>query len=166
MDWGKKIEIMKYLIVALSLLISQCGFSPMYKVDSASIGLDQLSIKFEGNVTYEIKEELERLIGTDNSNNNYTISIEVKEDLIPVIVNENGTVSKYQIDIALFFKVIDKFNKIILEGVSIGFSQYDVLVSEIDNENIRKQMLKSATNDAASLMITKIQSKLSLTNDY
>ncbi len=157
---------MKYLIVALSLLISQCGFSPMYKVDSASIGLDQLSIKFEGNVTYEIKEELERLIGTDNSNNNYTISIEVKEDLIPVIVNENGTVSKYQIDIALFFKVIDKFNKIILEGVSIGFSQYDVLVSEIDNENIRKQMLKSATNDAASLMITKIQSKLSLTNDY
>ena len=91
--------------------------------------------------------------------------VDVKEEMVPVIINENGTVSKYQIEIAIFFEVLDKLGDVLVDDVAVGFSQYDVLVSEIENKDLRKQMLRSATNDAASLMITKIQSKLSLQND-
>ncbi len=157
------LRIINLLIICT--LISSCGFKPMYKSDGSGIELERLSINFKGDITYEIKEELKSLISTDKKNNDYMVMIEVKEEMVPVIINENGTVSKYQIDIALFFEVKDKFGEILINDVAVGFAQYDVLVSEIENKDLKKQMLRSATNDAASLMITKIQSKLSLNND-
>ena len=137
----------------------------MYKSDGIGIDLNRLSINFKGNITYDIKEELKNLLSTEHENTDYFVTVEVKEEMVPVIINENGTISKYQIDIAIFFNVTDKLDTLIIDDVAVGFAQYDVLVSEIENEDLRKQMLRSATNDAASLMITKIQSKLSLTND-
>ena len=156
---------MKYFKIILFFVVAQCGFSPMYKLENGGVGLDQLSIKFIGEIENEIQEELESLIGTSQTDTGYVVSVEVKKDQVPIIINENGTVSKYQIDIALFFEVKNNLGEVILNSVSVGFAQYDVLVSEIDNEDLQEQMLRSATNDAASLMITKIQSKLSLTND-
>ena len=154
------------VVILIVLLTTGCGFKPMYKSDGKGIELDKLYINFKGDVSYEIKEELNRLLSTDQQNKEYAVLVEVKEEMVPVIINENGTVSKYQIDIAIFFEVSDKLGEVIIDDVAVGFSQYDVLVSEIENKDLRKQMLRSATNDAASLMITKIQSKLSLQNDY
>ena len=157
---------MKSLFILLIVLfVSGCGFKPMYKSDGKGIELDKLYISFEGEITYEIKDELKSLLSTDRENSEYNVIVEAKEEMVPVIINENGTVSKYQIDIALFFKVTDKLGEILIDDVAVGFAQYDVLVSKIENKDLRKQMLRSATNDAASLMITKIQSKLSLNND-
>ena len=157
------IRILFFILIFLS--INSCGFKPMYKSDGVGIDLNRLSVNFKGNITYEIKEELKNLFNSGQENTDYIVTVEVKEDMVPVIINENGTVSKYQIDIALFFNVTNKLEEQVIDDVAVGFAQYDVLVSEIENEDLRKQMLKSATNDAASLMITKIQSKLSLTND-
>ena len=157
---------MRNLVVILIILVTTgCGFKPMYKSDGKGIELDRLYINFKGDVSYDIKEELERLLSTDQQNKDYAVVVDVKEEMVPVIINENGTVSKYQIDIAIFFEVSDKLGEVLVDDVAVGFSQYDVLVSEIENKDLRKQMLRSATNDAASLMITKIQSKLSLQND-
>ena len=157
---------MRNLVVILIILITTgCGFKPMYKSDGKGIELDRLYINFKGDVSYDIKEELKRLLSTDQQNKDYAVVVDVKEEMVPVIINENGTVSKYQIDITIFFKVSDKLGEVLVDDVAVGFSQYDVLVSEIENKDLRKQMLRSATNDAASLMITKIQSKLSLQND-
>jgi len=157
---------MRNLVVILIILVTtSCGFKPMYKSDGKGIELDRLYINFKGDVSYDIKEELKRLLSTDQQNKDYAVIVDVKEEMVPVIINENGTVSKYQIDIAIFFEVSDKLGEVLVDDVAVGFSQYDVLVSEIENKDLRKQMLRSATNDAASLMITKIQSKLSLQND-
>ena len=153
------------LVILIFLVAAGCGFKPMYKSDGKGIELDRLYINFKGDVSYDIKEELKRLLSTDQQNKDYAVVVDVKEEMVPVIINENGTVSKYQIDIAIFFEVSNKLGEVLVDDVAVGFSQYDVLVSEIENKDIRKQMLRSATNDAASLMITKIQSKLSLQND-
>jgi len=156
-------KILIFLFIFLSF--NSCGFKPMYKSNGTGIDLNILSINFKGNITYEVKEELKSLISTKKENKDYEVTVQVKEEMVPVIINENGTVSKYQIDIALFFEVKDKSGEILLDDVAVGFAQYDLLVSEIENKDLRKQMLRTATNDAASLMITKIQSKLSFTND-
>ena len=137
----------------------------MYKSDGVGIELDRLSINFKGDVAYEIKEELNSFLNTKQENIDYIVTVEVKEEMVPVIINENGTVSKYQIDIALFFEVTDKFGEMLIDDIAVGFAQYDVLISEIENEDLKKQMTRSATRDAASLMIAKIQSRLSLSND-
>ena len=153
------------LVIYIILVTAGCGFKPMYKSDGKGIELDRLYINFKGDISYDIKEELKSLLSTDQQNKDYAVLVDVKEEMVPVIINENGTVSKYQIDIAIFFEVSDKLGEVLVDDVAVGFSQYDVLVSEIENKDLRKQMLRSATNDAASLMITKIQSKLSLQND-
>ena len=157
------IRTLTFLIISLSIV--SCGFKPMYKTNGKGIELNRLSIDFKGNIGHEIKEELKSLLSTEKENKDYEVLVEVKEEMVPVIINENGTVSKYQIDITLFFEVTDKSGEVLINDAAIGFAQYDVLVSEIENKDLRNQMLRSATNDAASLMITKIQSKLSLTND-
>ncbi len=149
----------------LCFTINNCGFKPMYQSDGNGVELNEVSLNFKGAVTYEIREELKNFFGNNIEDPNYIILVEAREEIVPVIMNENGTVSKYQIDIVLFFDVTDKFGDIFISDVAVGFAQYDVLVSEIENKDLRKQMLRSATNDAASLMITKIQSKLSLSND-
>ena len=157
---------MRNLVVILIILITTgCGFKPMYKSDGKGIELDRLYINFKGDISYDIKEELKRLLSTDQQNKDYAVLVDVKEEMVPVIINQNGTVSKYQIDITIFFEVSDKLGEVLIDDVAVGFAQYDVLVSEIENKDLKKQMLRSATSDAASLMITKIQSKLSLTND-
>ena len=157
------IKALVFLFVLLSM--NSCGFKPMYTSDGMGIKLDKLSINFKGNVSYEVKEELKNLFSTEQENKDYVVSVEVKQEMVPVIINENGTVSKYQIDIALFFVVKDKLDQVVIDDVALGFAQYDVLDSEIENKDLRSQMLRSATTDAASLMITKIQSKLSLADD-
>ena len=78
----------------------------------------------------------------------------------PLIINTNGTVAKYQIEISISFKVSDTDNELILEDSVNGYSQYDVQTSEIDNDATKKQMIRSATNEAMALIITKIQSKI------
>ena len=80
----------------------------MYKSDGVGIDLNRLSVNFKGNITYEIKEELKNLFNSGQENTDYIVTVEVKEDMVPVIINENGTVSKYQIDIALFFNEMEK----------------------------------------------------------
>ncbi len=157
------IRILVFIVISLSII--SCGFKPMYKSNGEGIELNRLSINFRGDIGFEIKEELKNLLSTDQENKDYEVLVEVKEEMIPVIINENGTISKYQIDIALLFEVTDKFGEVLINDVAVGFAQYDVLVSEIENKDLKNQMLRSATNDAASLMITKIQSKLSSAND-
>ena len=157
------IRVLIFLLI--SFTINNCGFKPMYKSGGMGIELDRLSINFNGDISYEIKEELKSFISNGEENKDYLVIVNVSEEMVPVIINENGTVSKYQIDITLFFEVTNKLGEVLIDDVAVGFSQYDVIVSEIENEDLRKQMLRSATNDAASLMITKIQSRLSSVND-
>ena len=153
------------IIVIFCLFLVNCGFKPLYKLDGGGIVLDQITISFKGPITYEIKEELQSLFSTSSSQHNYKLIVEVKEEMVPIIINENGTVSKYQIDIALYFEVLNNKDEKLFNDVSIGFAQYDVLISEIDNEDLRLQMLRLATNNATGLMIAKIQSELSVSND-
>ena len=92
-----------FIFLFICIFVGSCGFKPMYKTDGRGIELDTLSINFKGNITYEIKEELKSFIGTEQEDKDYAVMVEVQEKMVPVIINENGTVSKYQIDIALFF---------------------------------------------------------------
>ena len=149
------LSIIYFLVI--SILISSCGFKPMYKSDGSGIALDNLYISFGAGISYEIREELKSLLNTQKENKQFEVIVDVREEMMPVIINENGTVSKYQIDITIFFDVVNNTGETLLNDVAVGFAQYDVLVSEIENEDLRKQMLRSATNDAASLMITKFK---------
>ena len=78
-----------------------------------------------------------------------------------MIVNTNGTVAKYRIEIEIEYELIQiDIDEVISTGTTRGFAQYDVTDSEIVNEDTRKSMTKIATKNAIQLMTSRIQSSI------
>ncbi len=162
-------------IIRISLLISlfsylvSCGFKPMYKLSENSVDLKSYSINIinENNTSRQIKEEIKKSFPSGSViEKDYMIDIEVFENLDPLITNTDGTVSKYRVEIIMYFKVkAANTNEFIIDDVVRGFAQYAVETSEIESDDKRKRMLRTATSSAIQMMISKIQSDTSITND-
>ena len=141
----------------------------MYKLTENTIDFRSYSITImNGNDTSrEIKEEIKRSFPSSSEiKKEYVIEINTEENLEALITNTDGTVAKYKIEIIINFKVKDN-NKdsYLIEDMVRGFAQYTVETSEIESDDKRKRMIRNATSSAIQMMISKIQSDTSITND-
>ena len=157
---------MRYLIlIFLALYLTSCGFKPIYKLSENNLNLDNFQIIFnkENSTSREIEDEIKKLF-VSNSKGGYDYKIEVvtSENITPILINPNGTVSKYRIEITIDYKLVSlSSDEIIVNDTVRGFSQYSVVTSEIENNEKRSRMIRTATNDALQIMISKLQSSLS-----
>ena len=166
---------MMYNIIRVSLLIflfsyiSGCGFKPIYKFSENSVDLKSYSINIinESNTSRVIKEEIKKSFPSSSEiEKDYIIDIEAFENLDPLITNTDGTISKYGIEIIIYFKVkATNTDEFLINDVVRGFAQYTVETSEIESDDKKKRMIQTATNSAIQMMISKIQSDISITND-
>ena len=151
-----------------SYLVS-CGFKPMYKFSENSLDLNSYSINIinESNASRQIKEEIKKFFPSGSQiKNDYIIDIEAFENLDPLITNTDGTVSKYRIEIIIYFKVKGiNSDEFLINDVVRGFAQYTVETSEIESDEKRKNMVRTATSSAIQMMVSKIQSDTAITND-
>ena len=157
------------LLISLFFYLVSCGFQPIYKLSESNVDLKSYSINIinENNTSREIKEEIKRSFPYGSViEKDYVIDIEAFENLDPLITNTDGTVSKYRIEIIMYFKVrASNTNEFLIEDVVRGFAQYTVETSEIESDDKRKRMIRTATSSAVQMMISKIQSGASITND-
>ena len=164
----RNINRVSLLIFLFSYLVS-CGFKPMYKFSENSVDLNSYSINIinESNTPRQIKEEIKKSFPSGSKiKSNYVIDIEVFENLDPLITNTDGTVSKYGIEIIMYFKVkAINSNELLINDVVRGFAQYTVETSEIESDDKKKRMTQTATSSAIQMMTSKIQSDTSITND-
>ena len=156
-------------IIFFSLFLITCGFKPVYKLSENNFDSENylVLINNENSVSSEIKEEIRMsFISKSNEEKNYTIIIDSNEDLVPLIVNSDGTISKYRIEITINFK-LQKRNDIsyLIDDSVKGFAQYTLDTSEINNNDKKKRMIRSATNEALQIMISKIQSSMIVKDD-
>ena len=155
--------------IFILLYLSSCGFSPMYKISESNIDFKSYSIVImnESNISREIKDEIRKSFPSSSEvNKDYVIEINTTENLDPLITNTDGTVAKYRIEIVINFKVKGKSNdSYLIEDVVRGFAQYTVETSEIESDDKKKRMIRTATSSAIQMMISKIQSDASMTND-
>ncbi len=162
-------------IIRVSLLISlfsylvSCGFKPMYKFSDNSIDLNSYSINLinESNTSRQIREEIKKSFPSNSEiTKAYAIDMEVFENLDPLITNTDGTISKYGIEIIINFKVkATNANEFLINDIVRGFAQYTVETSEIESDDKKKRMIRTATSSAIQMMISKIQSDTAITND-
>ena len=146
--------------LAIFFIFLGCGFKPIYKISSDDVNLDGYSVEVVNQVSREIIEEVNSTIFQDE-NQKYKVLLNIYEDLTPLIVNTNGTVAKYRIEIEIEYKLIEiDIDEIISTGTTRGFAQYDVTESEIVNEDTRKHMTKIATKNAIQIMTSRIQSSI------
>ena len=154
---------MRKLLTALAVffIFIGCGFKPIYKMTSDDASLDGYSVEVTNQVAREIIEEVNSTI-VQSEDQKYKALLTIYEDLTPLIVNTNGTVAKYRIEIEIKYELIQLDNDdVISTGTTRGYAQYDVTGSEIINEDTKKSMTKIATKNAIQLMTSRIQSSIS-----
>ena len=155
------------IFISLGILITSCGFKPIYKMSADNMDISSYTIELENREQLQnvIIEELDQNF-PPNTDSTYKIVLNVTEDLIPLIVNTNGTVAKYRIEITFNFSLENLAeNKVSYVDTARGFAQYSVVTSEIQNEETRSLMTRSAANEAIQMMISKIRSNQSIIND-
>ena len=157
------------LLVSLFFYLVSCGFKPMYKFSENGVDLNSYSINIinESNTSREIREEIRKSFPSSSDiEKYYVIDMEASENLDPLITNTDGTVSKYGIEIIIYFKVkTTNTNELLINDVVRGFAQYTVETSEIESDDKKKRMIRTATSSAIQMMTSKIQSDTSITND-
>ena len=152
-------KVLAALIIFFIFL--NCGFKPIYKITSDDTDIKGYSVVVTNQVAREIIEEVKGTI-VQGGNQKYKALLNIHEDLTPLIVNTNGTVAKYRIEIEIEYELIQiDSDEVISKGTTRGFAQYDVTGSEIVNEDTRKSMTKIATKNAIQLMTSRIQSSIS-----
>ena len=156
-------------LIFLLFIFNNCGFKPVYKLSESSIDFRSYSLLLmnETDVSREIKEEIKKSFNSRSEvKKDYVIEIDIVENLDPLITNTDGTVAKYRIEVIINYKVKDKYeDTYLIEDTVRGFAQYTVETSEIESDDKKKKMIRTATNDAIQMMISKIQSDISITND-
>ena len=154
---------MRNFLATLSIffIFLGCGFKPIYKMASDDTSIYGYSVEITNQVTREIIEEVNSTI-VQNEDQKYKALLNIYEDLTPLIINTNGTVAKYRIEIEIEYELIQiDSDDVISTGTTRGFAQYDVTDSEIVNEDTKKSMTKIATKNAIQLMTSRIQSSIS-----
>ena len=147
--------------LAIFFIFLGCGFKPIYKITSDDKSIASYSVEVTNQVAREIIEEVNSTI-FQGENQKYKVLLNIYEDLTPLIVNTNGTVAKYRIEIEIAYKLIQiDVDETISTGTTRGYAQYDVTESEIVNEDTRKHMSKIATKNAIQIMASRIQSIIS-----
>ena len=146
--------------LAVFFIFLGCGFKPIYKMTSDDASLDGYSVEVTNQVAREIIEEVDSTI-VQSEDQKYKALLTIHEDLTPLIVNTNGTVAKYRIEIEIKYELLQiDSGEVISTGTTRGFAQYDVTDSEIVNKDTKKSMTKIATKNAIQLMTSRIQSSI------
>ncbi len=151
-----------------SYLVS-CGFKPMYKFSESNVDLNSYSINIvnESDISRQIKEEIKKSFPSGSkAEKDFVIDMKILENLDPLITNTDGTISKYGIEIIIYFKVKTRnTNELLINDVVRGFAQYTVETSEIESDDKKKRMTRTATGGAVQMIISKIQSETLIKND-
>ena len=150
-----------YTLFLLVLILTSCGFKPIYKTTENGVNVGTYNIEFQNDPTYLIKSKILEVYNSSSSLNLYTIHLSANQASTPLITNTDGTVSKYKIEVVISFYVTksDSTNKI-YEDISRGFAEYLVQTSEIATDEKRKQAIEIAAQEAVQMMSIKIQSNI------
>ena len=153
---------MSKLLASLTIffIFLGCGFEPIYKISEDNFSSGNYTFQIINQVSREIIDEVDAN-NFSSENEDYKVLLPIREDLTPLIVNTNGTVAKYRIEIEIDYELIKlDSNEVVSEGTTRGFAQYDVVASEISNEDTKKSMKRIATKNAIQIMNSRIQSSI------
>ena len=160
---SKNISII--FILTIYFLINSCGFKPIYKISDDNLEFRNYSVKIINQVSREVREEVSSNIFSEESLA-YEVLLNIQEEQTPLIINSNGTVAKYRIEVSINFEIIKSDTKdIISNGTTRGFAQYDVGESEFNNEDLKKRMVRNAAKNSLQIMTSKVESSIARAND-
>ncbi len=150
-----------YFFCALVIMFTSCGFKPMYKATEDNFVATAYSVDFQNDPGYVIKNKILESYSSSSSDSLHTIHLTINQKSTPLLTNTNGTVSKYRIEVTIYFEVHKSDSEnIIYSDITRGFSEYFVQTSEIQTDEKLKQAVEIATHEASQMMSIKIKNNI------
>ena len=148
------------LYLFLISLLNTCGLKPIYSEKNYELNNNYYAVLNSDN-SKEVRDVFNEFFKNSNKSKSYKINIDIKERLIPLITNSDGTVSKYKIEIYAAYTLEDlSNNELIHSNFTRGFNSYNTESSEYNTEENKKIAVKQATREALQILVSKIQNHI------
>lgn len=170
-------SIGKVLSILLVLILTSCGFKPMYGANSVSgAGLAQVMANIEIGQIRNMQGRQERLsqllqnnlierispLSSDGSQTLYLLqaNYEVEEAGYGIREDESVTLQNLKLNVA--FRLIDiNSDDAIMDGTARAIVTYDLVQSDFSNMTARNTSLERLSEEVANQIITRIGTFLS-----
>ena len=141
--------------------LNACGFQPIYSEKNYLNDNNNYYAVLNSENSREVSSVFNEVFMKSNDETVYKIEVQINERLIPLVINNDGTVSKYKIEIYSSFDLVNiNSAELIHSNSSRGFNSYNVESSEYNTGENKKIALQQATREALQILITKIQNHL------
>jgi hypothetical protein len=156
-------SIILYFIFAI--ILSSCGFKPVYKNNETNQTAEYLpSIKIEeGKVS--IREErthrmfydrLESELYTDSENSKYKLTTILSESISATATKSSGSTGRYNYTLKVHYKLLDKDDKEISSGHVKSIASYESIDERFTTYSLRKDTLNKLIDSTIEKLKLKI----------
>ena len=138
---------MKKIFILLLLIITSCGYQPIYKINKNIDTLKIKEIKFSGNKTLseKISKELSIKIIKNNESLN-KLEVDSQTNITETSKNSKGQVTSYRTTISTIISIIDDDGNLVRKkNVSKQFS-YNVLANKFKLKEYQEEIENNLIN--------------------
>ena len=144
-------------IIVLSLILTNCGFKPIYNSKNSNFEIIEIENKNENKNSFFIEKAIMSLSNKD-AKNKVKLQINYKQSISIILKDSKGDPSKKKLSINVILKVKDdKDNILVNQNFNEEFS-YDVQSDKFDmaqyEENIANNLNNKISNDIIFLLGT------------
>jgi len=144
-------------IIVLSLILTNCGFKPIYNFKNSNFEIIEIENKNENKNTFFIEKVIMSLSNKD-AKNKFKLEIDYNQSISTILKNNKGDPSKKKLSISVNLKVKNEKDKVLInqsfneefsynvQSDKFGMSQYE--------ENITDNLNSKISNDIIFLLGT------------
>ena len=144
-------------IIILSLILTNCGFKPIYNSKNSNFEVIEIENKNENKDSFFIEKVIMSL-SNKNAKNKYKLGLDYEKSILTILKDSKGDPSKKKLSINVILVVKnDKNNILINQSFNEEFS-YDVQSDKFGmaqyEENIKNNLNSKISNDIIFLLGT------------
>ena len=138
---------MKKIFILFLLIITSCGYQPIYKIDQIKDTLKIKEIKLSGDKTLSEKISKELSIELDKNNASLNkLDVNSQKNVTETSKNSKGQVTSYRTTISTIISIIDDDNNLVRKkNVSKQFS-YNVLTNKFKLKEYQEEIENNLIN--------------------
>ena len=144
-------------IIILSLILTNCGFKPIYNSKNSNFEVIEIKNKNENKDSFSIEKVIMSL-SNKNAKNKFKLGLDYEQSILTILKDSKGDPSKKKISINVILVVKnDKNNILVNQSFNEEFS-YDVQSDKFGmaqyEENIKDNLNSKISNDIIFLLGT------------
>lgn len=134
-----------FLIITISVLLSNCGFSPVYLGSSKPIVISKLEIIGDKNLSFDLEKKL-NFTKDEKSANSYIFKAQIYDTSETSLTDSRGIPTEELIKLTVSYQFLDK-NGLVIYQDAINKDKRVAVTDNISNNNLIKSNEKKLLLD-------------------